>query len=411
MIKLLLVDDEPLVLVGLQTMLAWDKYGIEICGTARNGGQALDMIEKLRPDIVITDVMMPAKSGLELLAASREAYGRVPVFIILTCVEEFHHVKEAIRGQAVDYLIKLELTPEILAQSITNAIEMLGSLRKTPVEGFGMQPFYDRFFIELFNNQFESTDEFEQRKAELGIDLSYDAYVVCYCELDSPSNNALDNNQLMNLYTSTARMMWETVNKYVPCYTTSLDLRHFVITFCLREDTQDYRHVLTNVLEQGIETIKNYFNVGLTCCVGVKASSALSISDSFYTARSAITAGDRKRPIHFCNIKSHASHIVTQVKEYIRQNLDKRLGLNQVSDVFGFSPKYISMLFAKHAGCSFVEYINAEKIARARELLLVNNARVYEISEQLGFESSFYFSKVFKKHTGLSPRDYIRKNM
>ncbi|MCI1956072.1 MAG: response regulator, partial [Oscillospiraceae bacterium] len=62
MIKLLLVDDEPLVLIGLQSMLKWADYDIEICGCAHNGEEALSMIEKDFPDIVIADLKIPLKS-------------------------------------------------------------------------------------------------------------------------------------------------------------------------------------------------------------------------------------------------------------------------------------------------------------------------------------------------------------
>jgi len=53
-----------------------------------------------------------------------------------------------------------------------------------------------------------------------------------------------------------------------------------------------------------------------------------------------------------------------------------------------------------------VEYITETRIAAAKEMLEQSNLKVYEIAEKLGYESSFYFSKVFKKVTGLSPREY-----
>ena len=410
MIKLLLVDDEPLVLVGLQTMLPWEDYGIEICGTARSGAQALDIISQRRPDIVITDIMMPVHGGLELMENCRKKYGRLPLFIILTCVEEFQHVKQAMRNQAVDYLVKLELTPEILSQSIKKAIDILEGLGKKPGEGFAIQAFYDRFFTDLFNSRFENEEQFEAKQAELGIDFTSDAYIVCYCELDKLGHDDTNTQQLMSLHTSATRMAWETISKQMPCYITSLDLHQFTITFCINEpESKGHQQVLSSIMGQTIEITQKYFNVGLTCCFGVMVSSPILISDSFYTARISITAQDRAKPIHFHSMKTNADNIVEQVKDYIRQNIEKRLGLNQVADVFGFSPKYISALFAKHAECSFVEYVNAGKINLAREMLLANDAKVYEVSEKLGFDTSFYFSKVFKKHTGLSPREYMRK--
>ena len=59
LIKLLIVDDEPLVQIGIKSMLDWNALGIEICGTAMNGQVALEMIREYSPEIVITDIKMP----------------------------------------------------------------------------------------------------------------------------------------------------------------------------------------------------------------------------------------------------------------------------------------------------------------------------------------------------------------
>ena len=52
------------------------------------------------------------------------------------------------------------------------------------------------------------------------------------------------------------------------------------------------------------------------------------------------------------------------------------------------------------------EYIAGQKVAESKKLLKETNLKIYEISDRLGFESAFYFSKVFKKNTGMSPKDY-----
>ena len=65
MIKLLIVDDEPLVQIGIKSMINWEEYGIEVCGTAMNGANALELIEEYSPEIVITDIRMPIMNGLE----------------------------------------------------------------------------------------------------------------------------------------------------------------------------------------------------------------------------------------------------------------------------------------------------------------------------------------------------------
>ena len=96
MIKLLIADDEPLVQIGIKSMLNWADYNIQVCGSAMNGVVALEMIEEYSPEIVITDIRMPLMNGLELAKICRETYGRIPLFIILTSYEEFELARQAL---------------------------------------------------------------------------------------------------------------------------------------------------------------------------------------------------------------------------------------------------------------------------------------------------------------------------
>ena len=113
MVKLLIVDDEPLVQIGIRSMLNWEKLGIEVAGTAANGKQAYDFILENQPEIVITDIKMPVMDGMELIEKC-QSLEQTPLFILLTSYEEFHLVKQSISYQVLEYLVKLELTEEVL---------------------------------------------------------------------------------------------------------------------------------------------------------------------------------------------------------------------------------------------------------------------------------------------------------
>lgn len=94
MVQLLIVDDEPLVQIGIRSMLNWESMGIEIAGTATNGRQAYDIILEKHPEIVITDIKMPIMDGMQLIEKC-QSQEHPPLFILLTSYEEFALVKQA----------------------------------------------------------------------------------------------------------------------------------------------------------------------------------------------------------------------------------------------------------------------------------------------------------------------------
>lgn len=119
--SVLLVDDEPIILSGIKYIIDWKAHGCEVVATARNGEQALALIDSLHPQIVMADIRMPVMDGLQLLKQCSEMYADV-VFIMLTSLEEFLLVKEAMRYHAIEYLVKTELDETVLARALKAAI-------------------------------------------------------------------------------------------------------------------------------------------------------------------------------------------------------------------------------------------------------------------------------------------------
>ncbi|MCR5784418.1 MAG: response regulator [Eubacterium sp.] len=106
MLKAILADDEEVILNGLEKMIKWEDFGIEIVAKATDGRKALDEIHKHVPDIVITDVKMPGLTGIELLEkTSEEGLDKIK-FIFVSAYQEFDYVKAALSKGAVDYLLK-----------------------------------------------------------------------------------------------------------------------------------------------------------------------------------------------------------------------------------------------------------------------------------------------------------------
>lgn len=530
MYKLLIVDDEPLVQIGVSSMLDWNHYGITICGTAANGEMALRIMEKEMVDLVICDIKMPVMDGLELLKSCREKYGELPVFLILTSYEEFQLAKEALKYGVLDYLIKLELNRDTLSASIQKALDLLDKHYRYRLDSSNfdsksnMQGERDKFFIRLLHNLFDEEAQFTLEAQELHLDFSAPFYTVCYCQIKNCALSEQENKQVFQLYSSTVQMVQEIIAKYLHCYITGLDMKHFSILIPL-EEAESYWDNLSSVLHKTFSMVQNYFNVVILTSVGSLCKLPSQIAESYQDARQIASLASIEEPIFFYDLlkdaapdrnafnlslfkegivrafdeldtsrlkeifediialfaanptyylqamdaasnilyltisllpdghnlvnrmfadypdgyrslyrltateqvlnwlsffqeqlctqleerkKNYKNPIVSNVQRYIAEHVEERLTLNDVASSFGVSPNYLSQLFKKYSEIGFSEYISQQKIALAKELMADGHLKIYEIAERLGFESAFYFSKVFKKVTGMAPRDYVQ---
>jgi two-component system response regulator YesN len=113
MLKVMVVDDELLVRVGIKSLLEWEEHGFIYAGDAPDGERALEFIGKYEPDIVLADIVMPNMSGVDMLAAIKKAYPYIRV-VMLSSHNDYHYLREAMRLGADDYLLKSSLRPEEL---------------------------------------------------------------------------------------------------------------------------------------------------------------------------------------------------------------------------------------------------------------------------------------------------------
>ncbi|MGG4103075.1 response regulator [Paenibacillus lautus] len=105
MYSIFLVDDEELELEMIRDYIRWEEMGIYVAGTALNGRDALEKIEVIQPDIVLTDVQMPVMNGLDMAKRVSEQFDWIQ-FVFLTGHDEFNYVKSALNVGAVGYLLK-----------------------------------------------------------------------------------------------------------------------------------------------------------------------------------------------------------------------------------------------------------------------------------------------------------------
>jgi two-component system response regulator YesN len=122
--NVLVVDDEPIVRRGLRSLVDWEKHGLHLVGEASDGVEAWDLLQTEPVDILVTDILMPRMDGLELIRRLKQADSQVGV-LVLSCLDDFSYVKEAMKLGAQDYVLKPTMEPEEL---ISNILEIRSEL-------------------------------------------------------------------------------------------------------------------------------------------------------------------------------------------------------------------------------------------------------------------------------------------
>lgn len=124
MYQVIVVDDEPFITEGLTKLLDWEEMGLEITAQCHDGAEALHILQTTQIDIVISDVRMPNKTGLELIAeARRSGLDRVK-FILLSGYDDFEYVKQGVVLGIENYLLK-PVSEEELVNTLAAAVKKL----------------------------------------------------------------------------------------------------------------------------------------------------------------------------------------------------------------------------------------------------------------------------------------------
>ncbi len=530
MYKLLIVDDEPLVQIGIKSMLDWSSLDISIIGCAGNGAEAFEIIQNQRPDIVLTDIKMPMMSGMELLKLCRETDPHLPVFIFMTSYDEFSLVKEAIKYEALDYLVKLEIDHDVLSDVLLRAIKKIQQYGNKPQShsNNSIQVFYEKFMIRLLNNLFDTTDQFDIQARELQLKFEADNYTVVLCSLVDETERSMTKDQQLNLYFSAVQMVLNSTKKQLDCYPVSLDPKRFCLIVKANKPSDSATPDIVSALETSFDIVYRYFNIHIYAGIGRSCNDPILVCESYQDARQVLSQCTREQPIlsyqelvdeeqiikqrtfnlgvfrndirlafesfdadsfettlnaiidlfsdhpsvylqamdaasnilyltltllpnsretldtlfadendgyrclytktrtdgiivwlktfrdgitHLLKSqhKTYKNHMIKSIQDYIDDHITDKLTLNDIASLFAISPNYLSILFKKTTAIGFNEYITSKKIALAKLRLAETDQKIYEIAEDLGFESAFYFSKVFKKIEGIPPKEYSRQ--
>lgn len=190
MFKVLLVDDEPIITQGLQVFLNWEDYGFEVVFIAQNGAEALSYIRENTVDLLISDIMMPKMTGLELIEQAKKLKPKLAC-IVLSGYQEFDYVRQGMQLGIENYLLKPVDEDELIKTVQTVSQKLYASLneRHNPV----FTTLKDNTLWRLLNGEIEK-GEWQERLELYDMSLLQPFYSVSILNFKNDNNTVLSKN-------------------------------------------------------------------------------------------------------------------------------------------------------------------------------------------------------------------------
>lgn len=413
MYTVVVADDEAKQREEMIKTIEWEKIGFRVVGEAENGSEALDLVSRLAPDLLLTDIRMPFVSGIDLARAVREVRPATQI-AFLSGFDEFTYAQQAIQYNIISYLLKpisvLELTEELkkIKEKIDRIFEDFAKIQK------GEANTGADFFLPLLLNQsyFESIEEREKRllkeQKQMGLlrpgreDWNYE--VISIVLRDKEGKNCTAQRHIHGVNSI--------LQKYMEFFTFYIDGRIVSVLYAGPNSMQKYLHILVTDIVQSMERI-----LKLRCSIGIgrETHKLTGLYRSCAESASALSCdqGGERKIFYLQDMYAveGTPDLCDKALDKIRQEYrNADISLISVSKEIGISPNYLSMLIKKKTGKSFVDFLTTLRMENAERILRETDMKIREVSEQCGYSDQHYFSYCFKKYAGVSP-NILRKQM
>lgn len=190
MLKVVIADDEKFQLESLVECINWSGFSMKVVGTATDGMKALDLVQSLSPDILITDVRMPRMTGLELSKKAKESFPNLKI-IIISGYEEFEYAKSAVNLNVYAYILKpidieiieaeLEKISLICIQDIMLK-EEIADIKEKLEESKPL--LIDKFYKDMLNGLLSNEAVIRQRAEYLNVELPDSKYFATLFQVE-----------------------------------------------------------------------------------------------------------------------------------------------------------------------------------------------------------------------------------
>ena len=422
MYKVILVDDDELVRVGLESLVQFSQKGFQIIDALSSTQAALKSIYKNQPDVVITDMYMPECNGIQLI---REGKRLCPtaIFVVLSCHNNIDFIKEALAAGAFDYLLKSTIvnpeSAEQLLDKITTACKMRAGL---PAAQDSLSNFKG-LLLSYLKGEGGSSDAVRQALYTKGFDVAGSGiYLSCiqFNRYDAMHALVGDEEELLS-------KLEAYIDGFLSEYGAGFSVYYENGCFLLLQQIQaatvaiplDSR--LLGICERLRICIKNTFLH--TCSIYVGSThTPEQLSTAAQTLLSFLSANPLMpdfitRSVDF-SPSSDSSHDelgqadpINEVLRYININYTNAITLDELANIAHFSKYHLCRKFKNATQMGIITYILTLRINKAKELLLDADCDyIFEVAQKVGFNDTSYFNRTFKRVTGYTPNEYQNMN-
>lgn len=295
MYKLILVDDEEEVRKGILNRIEWDKIGYEIAGEAENGIEALDIAEKIIPDVLVTDIKMPFMDGISLAERIKERFPSARI-IILTGFDEFEYAKKAVKLSVEEYLLKPisrdELTQVLVKTKVSLDQEIaqkkdMEILKEHYIKSLPI--LREKFLYSLISGRL-GKDEIISKSQFYGLNLCCEGAVALVISIDwaSCENYEIEENKNYGQDREIIKLAaLSRCEEVIPKYGSGIAFisdDYVVIIYTFRDDESKNLGKVVLLLDEIRRNIERYHNFRSTAGVGTFCSDISKISLSYENA-------------------------------------------------------------------------------------------------------------------------------
>lgn len=398
--KLVIVDDEYLVRLGIRETIDWAANGIEVIGDASNGKQGYEMIKELNPDLVITDIKMPIMNGVDLVKTLHKE-GFNGEIVVLSGYKDFEYAKETFENGIFSYVVKPIDNDELL-EVVLRAVAKLEQKIKDRTLTSKVQ-------TELPTLQSEFMKKLLSSNSFVGSDIPSE---LLNHDISLPTNGTMALISIEEMFKSKKSELNIYINllKEALCKEkiafVDFDFQDSIVMFLNSNDIEKISLICRDTFIPFEQKTLTALTVGLTLY------SSLEYIQKTY--ESCLKLVQSKLLFHLNTVEMELDdqtsyrhrQSISQFYSIIAEKYSMQLTVRSVSDEMNVSESYLMHLLKDNLGKTFNEILTGYRIGIAKRLLLSGKYRINEVSDKVGYIDVKYFSQVFKKIVGVTPSDY-----